>query len=120
MDYPQLLHVHFGFAALFLISYTIKSAFFLLGKRETFLSYKKKTLIVETLFSVGFLISGITLAYMLIGFGGWKHWLDPKISLALIGIPVGIIGFKKENKTLVAVSLLFFAVAMIIGLAHFH
>ena len=27
---------------------------------------------------------------------------------------------KKENKTLVAVSLLFFAVAMIIGLAHFH
>ncbi|HNE49804.1 MAG TPA: SirB2 family protein [Chitinophagales bacterium] len=120
MDFQQLLHVHFGFAALFLISYTIKSAFFLTGKREAFLSYKKKTLIVETLFSVGFLVSGIILAYMLIGFGGWQHWLDPKITLALIGIPVGIVGFKKENKTMVAVSLAFFAIAMIIGLAHFH
>ncbi len=120
MDFQQLLHVHFGFAALFLISYTIKSAFFLAGKREAFLSYKKKTLIVETLFSVGFLVSGIILAYMLIGFGGWQHWLDPKITLALIGIPVGIVGFKKENKTMVAVSLAFFAIAMIIGLAHFH
>ena len=107
MDFQQLLHVHFGFAALFLISYTIKSAFFLTGKREAFLSYKKKTLIVETLFSVGFLVSGIILAYMLIGFGGWQHWLDPKITLALIGIPVGIVGFKKENKTMVAVSLAF-------------
>ena len=120
MDFQQLLHVHFGFAALFLISYTIKSAFFLTGKREAFLSYKKKTLIVETLFSVGFLVSGIILAYMLIGFGGWQHWLDPKITLALIGVPVGIVGFKKENKTMVAVSLAFFAIAMIIGLAHFH
>lgn len=120
MDYPILLHLHLGFAIAFLLSYTIKSFLFLFGNRETFLKYKKKTLIIETLFSIGFLVCGFILIYMLIGFGTYQHWLDPKITLALIGIPLGIVGFKKENKILVALSLIFFFVALIIGLMHYH
>ncbi|MBK8350381.1 MAG: hypothetical protein IPL21_01370 [Saprospirales bacterium] len=52
--------------------------------------------------------------------GSYEHWLDPKISLALVAIPLGIVGFKKENKIMVALSLLFFIVSLIIGLMHFH
>ena len=120
MDFQLLLHLHLAFAVSFLASYTIKSILFLSGKQDVFLSYKKKTLLVETLLSVGFLFSGGMLVYLLIGFGGYQHWLDPKIALALIGIPIGIIGFKKENKILVALSLAFFFIALIIGLMHYH
>lgn len=120
MDFKMLLHLHLGFAVLFLISYFIKSALFLAGKNNAFLAYKKKTLIVETLFSVAFLISGFILVYMLIGFDGYQHWLDAKIALALIAIPLGIVGFKKENKLLVALSLLFFIVTLTIGLMHYQ
>ena len=120
IDYPVLLHIHLGLALTFLLSYTIKSILFLSGKRDAFLAYKKKTLLIETLISVGFLLTGISLIYILLGFDGYKHWLDPKITLALIGIPLGIIGFKKENKIMVTVSLAFFVVAMVIGLMHYH
>lgn len=120
MDYTMLLHLHLGFAVLFLLSYMIKSILFLTGKQEAFLSYKKKTLLVETLFSVGFLVLGFWMLIFRIKTGSYEHWLDPKISLALIGIPLGIIGFKKENKIMVTVSLAFFVVAMVIGLMHYH
>ncbi len=98
----------------------IKSILFLTGKQEAFLSYKKKTLLVETLFSVGFLVLGFWMLIFRIKTGSYEHWLDPKISLALIGIPLGIIGFKKENKIMVTVSLAFFVVAMVIGLMHYQ
>lgn len=120
MDFTLLLHLHLAFAVLFLASYTIKSALFLSGKKEAFLSYKKKTILIETLFSVGFLVLGFWMLIFRIKTGSYQHWLDPKITLALIGIPVGIIGFKKENKIMVTVSLAFFVVALVIGLMHFQ
>ncbi len=120
MDFPLLLHLHLGFAIVFLLSYTIKSILFLSGKQEAFLTYKKKTLVVETLFSIGFLLTGFILAYMLVGFDGWQHWLDPKITFALLAIPLGIIGFKKQNKIMVVLSLVFFIIALVIGLMHYQ
>ncbi len=124
MDFKMLLHLHLGFAVLFLLSYSIKSILFLSGNKEAFLSFKKKTLVIETIFSVGFLVCGFILIYMLIGFDSYTpevhKWLDAKIGLALIAIPLGIVGFKKENKVLVGLSLLFFIVALILGLMHFQ
>lgn len=120
MDYALLLHLHLGFAVVFLLSYTVKSVLFLSGKQEAFLAYKKKTLLVETLFSVGFLVVGFWMLIFRIKTGSYEHWLDPKITLALIGIPLGIVGFKKENKIMVTVSLAFFIVALVIGLMHYH
>ena len=118
----NIIHLHLVFAVLFLVSYAIKSLLFLSGKKDAFLVYKKKTLLVETLFSVGFLIFGFWMLIFHIKSGAYKtmHWLDPKITLALIGIPLGIIGFKKENKIMVTISLAFFVVAMVIGLMHYH
>jgi uncharacterized membrane protein SirB2 len=120
MDYQLLLRLHLWAAVLFLVSYTIKSALFLFGKKEASLSYKKKTFVVETLLSVAFLVFGIWMLVFRIRTHSYPHWLDPKITLAILAIPLGIVGFKKESKPMVAVSLLFFIVALIIGLAHYH
>lgn len=118
----NLIHLHLLFAVLFLISYTIKSILFLSGKKETFLVYKKKTLLIETLFSIGFLVFGFWMFIFHIKSGSYAsmHWLDPKITLALIAIPLGIVGFKKENKLMVGLSLAFFFIALIIGLMHYR
>lgn len=120
MDYQILLHTHLTFAVLFLLSYLVKSVLFFSGNRDAFLNYKKKTLIIETLFAVGFLVLGFWMVIFRFKTGSYQHWLDPKITLALIAIPLGIVGFKKENKIMVALSLLFFIVSLIIGLMHFH
>lgn len=118
----NIIHLHMIFAILFLISYAIKSLLFLSGKQDAFLAYKKKTLLFETLFSIGFLIFGFWVFIFHIKSGAYKnmHWLDPKITLALIAIPLGIVGFKKENKIMVSVSLAFFIVALVIGLMHYR
>ncbi len=119
-NYVFFLHTHLWLAILFLLIYTAKSMLFLLGKKDAFLSFKKKTLLLETLLSLGFLVMGFWMLTFRIKSGSYEHWMDPKISLALIAIPLGIIGFKKENKTLVALSLIFFYVALAIGLKHYH
>jgi hypothetical protein len=63
----------------------------------------------------------------LISYKKWKlqesyqHWLDPKITLALIAIPLGIVGFKKENKLMViSITWHFFMVSLVIGLMHYQ
>lgn len=118
----NIIHLHLLFAVLFLISYSIKSILFLSGNKEQFLNYKKKTILIETLFSIGFLVFGFWVFMFHIKSGAYAsmHWLDPKITLAILGIPLGIVGFKKENKKLVGLSLAFFLVALIIGLLHYR
>lgn len=118
----NIIHLHLLFAVLFLISYSIKSILFLSGNKEQFLNFKKKTILIETLFSIGFLVFGFWVFIFHIKSGAYAsmHWLDPKITLAILGIPLGIVGFKKENKKLVGLSLAFFLVALIIGLLHYR
>jgi uncharacterized membrane protein SirB2 len=120
MNYELLLHLHLWTAVLFLLSYAVKSVLFLSGRRDAFLAYKKRTLLVETLLSVAFLVLGIWMMVFRIRTGTYPHWLDPKITLAIVAIPLGIVGFKKENKFMVALSLLFFLAALAIGLKHYH
>ena len=118
----NIIHLHLVFAVLFLISYSIKSLLFLSGKRDAFLAFKKKTLLVETLFSIGFLVFGFWMLLFHIDRKSTRlnSWLDPKITLALIAIPLGIVGFKKENKIMVILSLAFFLVSLVIGLMHYQ
>jgi uncharacterized membrane protein SirB2 len=120
MQFTTLLHLHMGFAILFLLTYSIKSVLFLTGKTDSYLSFKKRTIIPETIFSVIFLVLGFWLMFFRVKTGTYQHWVDPKIAMALLAIPVGIVGFKKENKVLVAFSWLLFIVSLAIGLAHFQ
>lgn len=119
MDYTLLKHLHLGFAVLFVVSYTTKSLLFLFGNRETFLQFKKKTIVIETIFSVIFLVFGFWMFAFRIKTGTYDHWVDSKISLSLLAIPIGIIGFIKENRTMVALSMLFFLIALLLGFKHF-
>jgi uncharacterized membrane protein SirB2 len=110
-----------GFGILFLLSYIPKCILFLAGNAN-FSNFKKKTFIIETIFSVLFLVSGIYLLIFRIKTGyppEYHKWLDPKITLALLAIPLGIVGMKKNNKILVALSLLFFIAVLVLGLLNF-
>lgn len=101
-----ILHFHWLFIALFLASYLIKSFLFMTNS-NLFEKYRKNTLIPESLFSAGFLITGIIMLSK-IGFAGLGGWFHLKLTLVIIGIPIGIIGFKKKNRALVTISAVIF------------
>jgi uncharacterized membrane protein SirB2 len=101
-----LLHFHWLFIALFLASYLIKS-FLFLSNSNLFEKYRKNTLIPESIFSAGFLITGIIMLLQ-IGFAGLGGWFHLKLTLVIVSIPLGIVGFKKKNKALVSISAVIF------------
>ena len=109
----MLLHLHWLFIALFLLTYIIKGFLFLTNKPK-FESFRAKTLIFESIMSAGFLITGIIMLINIgmANIGGWFHL---KLTLVILGIPIGIIGFKKQNNLLVSLSVLMFL--YVLGLA---
>jgi len=114
MDYATIKLTHYFFAVVFLLSYLIKTVLFF-ANREVFATYRKKSMPIEMLASVVFLAAGI---YMLIssgGFGGMGVWFHIKFTLVLVAIPLGIIGFKKENAIMIITSTILFF--FILGLA---
>ena len=91
-----ILNIHIVVTTLYLLNYLIKSGLFLLGNRDTFRIYRKRTMWVEMVFplvKVG-------------GFGNVGTWFHIKLTLVLLSIPIGIIGMKKEKKPLVILSIL--------------
>ncbi len=102
-----LKHLHWLFIGLFLLSYIIKSILFLTNKKSAFQSFRAKTLVPESILATAFLITGV---WMLIntGFGAYGGWMHLKLTLVILAIPLGIVGFKKENKALVLFSLIMF------------
>lgn len=114
MDYATVKLTHYFFALVFVLSYLIKTVLFF-ASHETFVTYRKKSMPVEMLASVVFLIAGI---YMLVssgGFGAMGVWFHIKFTLVIIAIPLGIVGFKKENRPMIVLSTILFF--FILGLA---
>lgn len=114
-------HIHYLFIAIFLLSYIIKSILFLAGKNEAFANFKKKTIIFETLMAVGFIVTGVIMLVQnqQISDGAWMKasgWFHLKLTLVVLAIPLGIVGFKKGNKILVALSALFFIYVLLLAL----
>ncbi len=104
--YKGILHTHYLVVTLFLLLYVVKTILLLSNKNELLASFVKKTRIAEMIISVLFLGTGIYLATQL-PFGGkfdYLFWI--KIAMVITSIPVAIIGFKKSNKILAALSLL--------------
>lgn len=108
-------HLHWLFIALYLLFYLIKG-FLFLTDNPGFANWRKKTLVPENIFAVGFLVTGII---MLVQLGGpWMKlngWFHLKLTLVVLSIPVGIIGYKKSSKLLVALSVLM--LLYVLGLA---
>src|SRR6478609_248392 len=104
--YKVILHTHYLVVTLFLLIYVIKTILLLSNKNDLLASFVKKTRIAEMIISFLFLGTGIYLATQL-PFGGkydYLFWI--KICMVFASIPIAIIGFKKSNKILAALSLL--------------
>lgn len=102
MEYSQLLAAHKGIIYLFLSSITFKVVMMVVNK-EKFKIIRDKTKVVE-----------MVLGTLILASGGWllaktpfssQGWLHVKMTLAIIGIPLAIVGFKKQNVMLAALSL---------------
>jgi uncharacterized membrane protein SirB2 len=100
----KLLHIIS--AALFLIDYLVKTTLLLIGS-DALERYKKITKVPSMIISTIFLGTGIYLISQIgmKNIGGWFHL---KLTLVIVGIVVGIIGFKKNNKVLAVISTLLF------------
>ena len=115
MSIVAIKHIHILCVVIFLISYFIKTGMLLSGKNQALEGFRKKTLIPENIFAVLFLITGV---YMLaqLGFkqlGGMFHL---KLTLVILAIPLGIVGFKKSNKLLATLSTLMFVTVFFLAL----
>lgn len=100
-----MLHTHTLAVVIFLLLYLVKTFFLLAGKKELLEKFRKKTMVVEMIFSTVFLLTGIYLA-LNSGQISEGNWFWVKIALIVLIIPIGVIAFKKENKMLAVLGLL--------------
>lgn len=101
--YKAFLHTHWLAVTLFFLIYVIKTVLLLSNKQDLLQKFTKITKVPEMIVSTLFLITGV---YMLTQMPEIKTIMIVKIALVLTSIPVAIIGFKKGNKILAALSLL--------------
>ena len=104
--YKGVLHTHYLVVTLFLFIYVIKTILLLSNKNDLLVNFTKKVKVFEMIVSALFLITGIYLATQL-PFGGkydYLFWI--KLVMVFASIPVAVIGFKRQNKILAALSLL--------------
>ena len=105
MNLIQTLHI--ASAVLFIIDYVVKSMLLVFDKTTVLDKYKAYTKVISMIISTIFLVTGIYLVTQINmkTIGGWFHL---KLTLTVIGLVLGIIGFKKKNKAMVLISTFLF------------
>jgi len=94
--FTGIKHLHVLLVVLFVLTTLIKTILLFVNSQK-FENYRAKTKLPEIIVTALFLVTGITL---LIIKGGSFHTLFwVKLGLMVVGIPLGIIGFKKQAKT---------------------
>jgi uncharacterized membrane protein SirB2 len=104
--YKGFLHTHYLVVTLFLFIYVIKTILLLSSKDELLAIFTKKVKVFEMIVSALFLITGIYLTTQLPFGGKYDYLFYIKIIMVLVSIPLAVIGFKRSNKILAALSLL--------------
>jgi len=99
-----MLHLHITSVVIFMVIYLIKTILLVVNANEKLEVFKKKTKVLEMIVSTAFLATG---AYMLFNIPEIKPILVVKIALVFAAIPIAIIGYKKGNKGMAILSLLF-------------
>ncbi len=107
MHYTQLLNAHKGIIYLFLGWMIIKTLLMILMEQNKFTSFRSKTKIIEIVLGSLILISGAWL-FTLSG-NKDEGWLHAKMTIAILAIPLAIVGFRKYKIGLVASSLVLFS-----------
>jgi mono/diheme cytochrome c family protein len=88
---------------LFFLIYVVKTVLLLSNRADLLQKFTKTTKVPEMIVSALFLITGV---YLMMGLEHISAMLWIKVILVLLSIPLAIIGFKKNNKILAALSLL--------------
>ncbi len=104
--YKGFLHTHILVVTLFLLLYLVKTILLLSNRNDLLQKFSKMFRVPEMIISTLFLVTGVYLALQL-PFGSkydYLFWI--KIAMVLASIPIAVIGFKKSNKILAALSLL--------------
>ena len=104
--YKGILHSHYLVVVLFLLIYVIKTILLLSNKNDLLAKFSKKVKIAEIIISVLFLGTGIYLSTQLPLGGKYDYLFWVKLIMVFLAIPIAVIGFKKSNKILAALSLL--------------
>ncbi len=104
--YKGFLHTHYLVVTLFLLIYVIKTILLLSDKKELLQMFSKKIKLFEIIVSALFLITGVFLLTQLPFGSKYDYLLWIKIVMVFASIPLAVIGFKKGNKVLAALSLL--------------
>ena len=100
--YLYLYQTHKVVVVVFLLIYVVKTALLLFNKTELLEKVTKAIKVPEMIVSFLFLITGATMLALI---SEIRPLLLMKIGVVVVSIPVAIIGFKKSNKLLAALSL---------------
>lgn len=106
-----ILHLHVTVVILFLILLLLKTILLLANSHGTLKKLRDKTKVLDMVFGTLILITGAYLIYAT----RFETYLLVKIVITLIGIPLGIIAFKKESKVVAVLAL--FAFVYVYGVA---
>lgn len=98
-----ILHTHYLVVILFLIIYVIKTVLLLSNNNDLLLKFSKKVKVPEIIISFLFLATGI---YLMVQLPVIHYLMWVKLVLVFASIPIAVIGFKKGNKILAALSLM--------------
>lgn len=114
--FDGIKHTHTLLVTLFLLSSLVKT-FILLANKTTMLdTYRRKLMIPEMVLATLFLATGLYM-WHIIGWASIGGWFHLKITLVLIAIPLGIVGFRKQNKILSSLSTLMFLYVFFLAFA---
>lgn len=102
--YTGILHTHKLVVVLFLLIYLVKTVLLLANQKDLLAKVKKYVRIPEMVISFLFLLSGLYLLTQKPDAISPLTWL--KLVAVFAAIPLAVVGFKKENKVLAALSLL--------------
>ena len=107
-----ILKTHFVVVTIFFLIYLIKTILLLANKNEALQSFTKKIKVIEMIVSFLFLATGV---YLMTQIPEIKPMLIIKITIVLLSIPLAVVGFKKGNKGLAALSFILILAAFGIG-----
>jgi mono/diheme cytochrome c family protein len=102
--YTGILHTHKLVVVLFLLIYLVKTVLLLANQKDLLAKVKKYVRIPEMVISFLFLLSGLYLLTQKPDAISSFTWI--KLVAVFAAIPLAVVGFKKENKVLAALSLL--------------
>lgn len=111
-----LKHTHTLLVTLFLLSSIVKTILLLTGSVHTLERYRKRFLMPEMLIAILFLATGLYMWYNM-SFAPLGGWIHLKLLMIIVAIPLGIIGFKKNNIALSVISTLLFIAVFALAFA---